>query len=116
MPTPWYSIANLDDVPSPALLVYPDRVAKNTRRMIAMAGGVDRLRPHVKTHKMAEVIRMQLGQGISKFKCSTIAEAEMVAECGAKDVLLGYQPVGPNIPRLVALTAKFPQTRFSAIA
>ena len=101
MPTPWYAISNLDDVSSPALLVYPDRVAENTRRMIAMAGGVGRLRPHVKTHKMAEVIRMQLGLGITMFKCSTIAEAEMVAACGATDVLLAYQPVGPRVsPRL----------------
>jgi D-threonine aldolase len=114
MPSPWYSISNLDEVSSPALLVYPDRVAENTRRMIAMAGGVERLRPHVKTHKMAEVIRMQMEMGISKFKCSTIAEAEMVASCGAADILLAYQPVGPNIPRMVKLTAAFPQTKFSA--
>ena len=65
--------------------------------MIAIAGGTRRLRPHVKTHKMAEVVRLQMALGITKFKCATIAEAEMVADCGVLDVLLAYQPVGPGM-------------------
>src|SRR3954462_10617933 len=93
----WFAVANADDVPSPALLVYPDRVEENIRRMIRAAGGVERLRPHMKTNKLPEVIRMQMDQGITKLTCATIAEAEMVAGCGAPDVLLAYQPVGPNI-------------------
>ncbi len=116
MVTDRYRLANASDVPSPALLVYPDRVEENVRRMIAIAGGVARLRPHVKTHKLAEVVRLQLALGIKKFKCATIAEAEMVARCGAPDVLLAYQPVGPNVGRLLQLVAAFPQTKFSAIA
>ncbi len=83
--------------------------------MIAIAGGSDRLRPHVKTHKMSELIRRQLALGITKFKCSTIAEAEMTAEAGALDVLLAYQPTGPNAARLAKLAKKFPQASFSAI-
>lgn len=113
--TPWYTISNADDVPSPALLVYPDRVEENIRRMIRVAGGVDRLRPHMKTNKLPEVIRMQMDHGISKFKCATIAEAEMVAACGAPDVLLAYQPVGPNVKRFVELVRTFPKTTFSAL-
>ena len=68
-----------------------------------MAGGVERLRPHMKTNKLPEVIRMQMDQGITKFKCATIAEAEMVAACLAPDVLLAYQPVGPNVERFIQL-------------
>src|SRR5207247_10298529 len=85
-------------------------------RMIPIAGGVERLRPHMKTHKMAEVIRMQMEQEITKFKCATIAEAEMTAAAGADDVLLAYQPVGPNVHRLIRLVKSFPQTKFSVIA
>ena len=81
MPTHWYTVSNADEIPSPALLVYPDRVEENIRRMIRVAGGVERLRPHMKTNKLPEVIRMQIDQGITKFKCATIAEAEMVAAC-----------------------------------
>jgi D-serine deaminase-like pyridoxal phosphate-dependent protein len=112
----WYQIANLDEVDSPALLVYPERVQENVQRMIRYAGGVQRLRPHVKTHKMAEVVRMQLEAGISKFKCATLAEAEMVAACGAADVLLAYQLVGPKVGRMAELVRMFPGTRFSVIA
>ena len=115
METPWYHVGNLEEVPSPALLIYPDRVEENIRRMIRIAGGVDRLRPHMKTNKLSEVIRMQMEQGITRFKCATIAEAELVAVCGAPDVLLAYQPVGPNIGRLIHLLEAFPATTFSAI-
>ena len=51
----WYRVQNVAEVPSPSLLVYPDRVAENVRRMIAVAGGAARLRPHMKTHKMPDV-------------------------------------------------------------
>ena len=114
--TDWYKVTNIDDVPSPALLIYPDRVEENIRRMIQIAGGVERLRPHMKTNKLPEVIRMQMAQGIMKYKCATIAEAEVAAACSVPDVLLAYQPVGPNVKRLVQLVKKFPATRFSALA
>ena len=112
----WYQVENVDEIASPALLVYPARVRENLRRMIALAGGVERLRPHMKTHKMGEIIQMQLQAGITKFKCATIAEAEMAARAGAKDLLLAYPPVGPNPERLLRLVKAFPNTKFSTIA
>src|ERR1043166_1987872 len=112
----WHNVANVEDVPSPALLVYPERVEENVRRMIRMAGGPARLRTHVKTHKLAEVVQMEMVHGITRFKCATIAEAEMTAGGGAADVLFAYQPVGPNVTRLIELIKTFPNTRFSALA
>src|SRR5580658_7961756 len=111
----WMRIANEDEVPSPALLIHPDRVAENLRRMAARAGGAGRLRPHVKTHKLPQIVALELSVGIVKFKASTIAEAEMCATAGAADVLLAYQPVGPNARRLVELARKFPKVRFSTL-
>jgi D-serine deaminase-like pyridoxal phosphate-dependent protein len=113
---PWYRIENPDEVYSPALLIYPDRIEKNIRKMIEIAGDPAKLRPHVKTHKMPEVVGLQIKHGINKFKCATIAEAEMTAGCGAKDILLAYQPVGPNISRFFELKKKFPGTDFSCVA
>jgi D-serine deaminase-like pyridoxal phosphate-dependent protein len=113
---PWFQISNPAEVPSPALLVYPDRIEENLRRIIAMAGDVDRLRPHIKTHKTAELVRMHLAHGITKFKCATIAEAEMAATAGAEDILLAYQPVGPNVSRFINLIHWFGGVRFSCIA
>src|SRR3954469_13017394 len=101
--TDWYRVSNVDDVASPALLVYPDRVEENIRRMIRIAGGVDRLGPHLKTNELPGVSPMQVAQGLAEFQDATIAEAEMVASCGAPDVLLAYQPVGPNVTRMIEL-------------
>ncbi len=114
MPT-WYEISNAADIPSPALLIYPDRIEENLRRMVAVAGGPERLRPHVKTHKMPEVIRLCIAHGIRKFKAATIAEAEMTAAAAAADVLLAYPVVGPAAVRLVELARRFPDTRFRAV-
>src|SRR4026209_1605998 len=96
----WYHVVNVDEIASTALLRSLDRVDDNIREMIGIAGSVERLRPHVKTHKLPEVIRRRRVLGIRMFKCATIAEAEMLADCGCPDVLLAYQPVGPNIHRL----------------
>ena len=51
MDTPWFTVRNVDEVPSPALLFYPDRIEENVRRMLALVGSPARLRPHMKTHK-----------------------------------------------------------------
>jgi len=102
-------------VASPALLVYPERIRYNIQQMIRVAGNPQRLRPHVKTHKCREIVAMQQAAGISKFKCATIAEAEMLAQCQVRDVLLAYQPTGPNAARLLELGRRYPKTEFSAL-
>jgi D-serine deaminase-like pyridoxal phosphate-dependent protein len=112
----WHEVKNVREILSPALLIYAERVQENIRRMIDMAGGVERLRPHIKTHKMAEMIELQVALGIRKFKCATLAEAAMAAHHGAEDVLLAYQPVGPNTDLLLHLVASFPSVRFSCLA
>lgn len=112
----WYKVTNVSEVSSPSLLVYPDRIEENIRRMISIAGGTERLRPHVKTHKMSEVIKLQMKYGINKFKCATISEAEMVASCGATDILFAMQPVGPNLNRFFHLKQEFKKANISCIA
>jgi len=112
----WHLIDNADEVSSPSLLIYPDRIEANIKKVIDIAGSVDKLRPHVKTHKMAEIIKLQMKYGVHKFKCATISEAEMVARCGAPDILLAFQPVGPNIERFFKLQQTFRNIKFSCIA
>jgi len=111
----WFAISNADSIASPALLLYPERIEKNLQRMIAMAGGVERLRPHVKTHKLPQVVALKRAAGIRRFKASTIAEAEMTAAAGGEDILLAYQPVGTNIERLAELMRRFPDSRFATL-
>jgi len=115
-PKPWHAIANADEIASPTILVYPDRVEHNLRRMIELVGAApQKLRPHVKTHKLAPIVAMKLALGIRKFKVSTIAEAEMTAQAGGPDILLAHQPNGPGIARLVALMKAYPAVTWAAI-
>jgi len=111
----WYLIENIAALDTPVLVVYPDRVKHNIGILKSMIDKTDRLRPHVKTHKSAEVTKLMLTAGITKFKCATIAEAEMLAMCKAPDVLLAYQPIGPKLQRFVMLMAKYPGTKFSCL-
>ena len=106
---------NFDQIDSPSLVVYPSLVRENIAEMIRMAGSVSRIRPHIKTHKTAEGIQLMQEQGINKFKCATIAEAELLAINKAKDVLLAHQPVGVKIDRLIKLIITYPDTAFSTI-
>jgi D-serine deaminase-like pyridoxal phosphate-dependent protein len=110
-----YAITNPQEVMSPALLIYPALIKSNILKMIDIAGSVNRLRPHVKTHKMAGVVKMMMEAGIFKFKSATISETEMAARCGASDILLAMQPAGPNMERFFRLKKKFGDTKFSCI-
>jgi D-serine deaminase-like pyridoxal phosphate-dependent protein len=83
--------------------------------MVAMVGDPARLWPHVKTHKLPQVVRRQAELGVTRCKCATIAEAEMAAGAGAREVLLAQQPVGPTVHRLLALMDLFPEVEFSTI-
>ncbi|APW63839.1 D-TA family PLP-dependent enzyme [Paludisphaera borealis] len=110
-----YELFDPETLPSPSLLVFRDLVERNLTEMIRMARGVERLRPHAKTHKTSKLIRMAREMGVVKQKCATIAEAEMIAGSGVTDVLLAYPLVGPNVARFIRLIRAYPKTTFRAI-
>jgi D-serine deaminase-like pyridoxal phosphate-dependent protein len=109
-----YVVQDTSAVFSPALLFYKDLIVRNIAEAVRIAGEASRLRPHVKTHKTPEVVRLCLDAGITKHKCATLAEAEMLATCGAPDVFVAYPMVGPNCGRLARLARAYPATRFAA--
>ena len=111
----WFEITNIAEIDSPALLFYQERIERNIQQMIATAGEVSRLYVHVKTNKTPEVVRLLLAAGVTKFKCATIAEAEMVALAGGKNVLIAHQLVGPKIQRLIALCRAYPDVVFASL-
>lgn len=112
--TNWYNI-NLKAIDTPALIIDHDKVKHNIQKAIAYAGGIHRLRPHVKTHKILEVARMQMDAGIYKFKCATIPEAEMLGMAKAQDVLIAYPVQGPKVQRAIELMNTYPATHFSVL-
>lgn len=112
--TEWYHIDNAHTIDSPALLFFPERISENISRVKEMLP-LDRLRPHIKTHKTKEIAEMQVAAGITKFKCATIAEAELLGMVKAKDVLLAYQPLKAKALRLIQLIKAYPATSFSCL-
>src|SRR5579864_4532854 len=113
---PEYVLKDPSQVFSPSLLFYKSLIARNIRRMVERVGNPARLRPHVKTHKTREIVRMEREAGITKQKCATIAEAEMLAQCHVADIMLSYPMVGPNCERFARLVKKYPLSHFSVIA
>ncbi|GIW93313.1 MAG: threonine aldolase [Pirellulaceae bacterium] len=111
-----YQISDTSEILSPALVVFRPLVRQNIDQMIRIAGGASRLRPHCKTHKMAAVTQMELAAGIVKHKCATLAEAQMLADAGVKDIFLAYNLVGPNIQRAVRFLDRYPDVRLSVTA
>lgn len=95
-----------DELDTPSLVVDEAVLRRNVDEMAAFARehGVG-LRPHTKTHKTAEISRMQLDAGAVGLTCAKLGEAEALADAGVlPDVLLAYQIVGPiKLRRLLAL-------------
>src|SRR5579871_636350 len=99
----WFLINDIDKLDSPVLVLYTQRVKANIHAAVSMVKDVNRLRPHIKTNKSPQATQLLIDAGITKFKCATIAEAEMLGDCKAKDVLLAYQPIGPKLQRFIAV-------------
>jgi D-threonine aldolase len=110
-----YEVKHINEIDSPAILLYRSVMEANIDAAIAMVHDKAMFRPHVKTNKMREVCEYMLGRNITSFKTATIAESEMLASIGAKDVLLAYQPCGPKTERLARLIKAYPATKFSCL-
>lgn len=111
----WFQINNIDEIDSPALVVYPERVRENIGTLLSMIDDPKRLRPHVKTHKSIEATSLLMKAGIKKFKCATISEAEMLGMAGAPDILLAYQPSEIKLKRFISLIKKYTAAKFSCL-
>ena len=114
-PSDWYVLAEPESIVSPALLVYRERLTANIEAAIKRCGSAQRLRPHVKTHKSADVVALHIERGVTQFKCSTIREAEMIAGAGGDDILLAYQPAGPGMERVLSFRKQYPHIRFGCL-
>ena len=89
------------DLDTPALYVDLDALERNIARMQEQcrAWGVE-LRPHVKTHKIAEIAQLQLDAGAIGITVAKVGEAEVLP---GDDVLVAYPLVKAKLPRLRAL-------------
>jgi len=101
-----------DDLPTPSPLVDLDIMAANINKMsrFARAASVG-LRPHVKSHKCAEIARRQVENGAVGVCAATIREAEAMAEADIRGLLITSEMVGRDkVVRLIQLTRRQPET------
>ena len=110
-----YHFEGEENLDSPSLIYYEDIIEENIKKAVAMAGSGERLWPHVKTYKASALVKKLMAHGISRFKCATIAEAEMCAQCRAPDILVSYPLVGPAIDRFILLSCYYAASKFWAI-
>lgn len=109
-----YEFEGAKEILTPALVIYPDLVNTNIQVTIQRLGGVpDRWRPHVKTAKLAYVMKQFMNSGIRNFKAATTLELRILCEIGASDVLLAYPVTGYSRERVEQLAIQHPNTRVS---
>ena len=109
-----YVFEGAKEILTPALVIYPDLVNTNIQATIQRLGGVpDRWRPHVKTAKLAYVMKQFMNSGIRNFKAATTLELRILCELGARDVLLAYPATGYCRERVAQLAIQHPNTRVS---
>lgn len=112
----WWKINSETLVDTPFLAVYEDRLRQNIEQLVsAVKGDIQKLRPHIKTHKMGSVLELFKIYNIKKIKCATIAEAELAAMHQIPDILLAYQPIGLKLERWISLLKKYPEIQFSTL-
>jgi D-serine deaminase-like pyridoxal phosphate-dependent protein len=94
MPTTVRTVAEIEELETPALVVELDRMHANLDRgaNYAREHGLA-LRPHIKTHKSPLLAAEQLRRGAVGVTCATPFEAEVMSAV-SEDVLVMYPPVG----------------------
>ena len=93
---------------TPEIVLDLDVVRANIDRAAAMAreAGVV-VRPHTKTHKLPRIAHMQLEAGAVGVQVAKLGEAEVMADAGIVDILVGYPIVGEHkLARLADLAER----------
>lgn len=112
-----YRVSDVEDVLTPALVVYPEAIESNIACTLDLLGGDgDRWRVHVKTAKLGYTLKKMVDSGIRNFKCATTLELLESCRSGAADVLFAYPAVGANARRVREIAASFPRVRVSVLA
>ena len=98
---------NITDLDTPSLVIDCNRMEANIAAMQARCDALGiALRPHIKTHKVPEIARLQLQAGAVGIACQKVTEAEVFAEAGFENILIPYNVVGARkTARLAALAA-----------
>jgi D-serine deaminase-like pyridoxal phosphate-dependent protein len=96
---------------TPCLIADMEIVRRNIRMMQDAADRYNcALRPHIKTHKITAIAKLQMEAGAVGITCAKVSEAEVFAEAGIGDIFVAYPCVGSfRIDRAIALAGKIPR-------
>ena len=105
-----------EELDTPAVLIDMDIVKKNIQAYQKYCNRVGiSLRPHIKTHKIPELAKLQLNEGAAGITCQKISEAEaIISEGGISDVFITYNIIGQK--KLMALKKLSKRANISVVA
>jgi D-serine deaminase-like pyridoxal phosphate-dependent protein len=102
---------HLDDLDTPCLTVDLDVFENNVRTCFRRLAAVD-VRPHLKTAKSPEVVRLLLAAGAVGVCVAKVSEAEVMVAAGVEDVLITTEIAGPvKVQRLARMVSGRPTAR-----
>jgi D-serine deaminase-like pyridoxal phosphate-dependent protein len=99
---------HIDELETPVPVVDIDRMEANIARLQAYLDDHQIAnRPHIKTHKIPAIAKMQMDAGAIGITCQKVSEAEVMAHAGFDDIFLPYNIIGEaKLKRLMALAAR----------
>ncbi len=106
---------HISELETPAVLIDIDKMTANIKQMQAHCNalGID-FRPHIKTHKIPEIARMQMEAGAVGIACQKVSEAEIFAQAGFNDIQIPYNIVGESKTRKLVDLATYNRVTVSA--
>jgi D-serine deaminase-like pyridoxal phosphate-dependent protein len=106
---------HIEDLETPCVLIDLDRMKHNIVRMQALCDDLGlAFRPHVKTHKIPEIAKMQMDAGAVGIACQKLTEADVFIQAGFDDILIPYNIVGAQKSKRLADMALFNRIAVSA--
>ena len=112
-----YSISDVEQIRTPRLLVFRDRVERNLARMkayleeVVPGSAYGHLCTHVKTHKSSHIVRMMMEAGVTSFK-ATLNEVDLLARCDVNEIFVAYPLLFKDAVKLSQSIVRYPEIRF----
>ena len=99
---------SVDELETPVPVVDLDRLEANITRLQTYLDEHNIAnRPHIKTHKIPAIAKMQMDAGAVGLTCQKVSEAEVMADAGFDDIFIPYNIIGEKkLRRLMSLAAR----------
>lgn len=105
----------IEELDTPVAIVDLDRMEANitrAQRYLDQHGIANR--PHIKTHKIPAIAKMQMDAGAVGITCQKLGEAEVMIDAGLQDIFIPYNLVGEK--KLARLARLMPRAKLSVTA